>query len=505
MVGSRHPPISRGPSPLPPVPIRAALVTAVALVVTLPPLLVPVFPAGDLHSHVFNAWLARGIAAGRLPGLSLAPSWTNAGIDRALEALLCVAPPRVAEAVVLISLGHLLVWSAFAFCRALSGRACWEWLPALTMLGLGWSFHMGFTNWSASAGLSLVAGARALTDGRWRWPLALGTLAIAIPFNPLPPAWIAVAVALAVCARRGWRPWTVLGCAVAAAGGGGALLVANGRARYDLAQWTSLTGADQAWVFDQKYALFMLALLLAWGLAFLALPTSERWSPRPALVVASFASACALVVPDAVVFPGYRVAFSFLVVRSSLFAGIAWTAAVACAPPSRTRACAISLVAAAWLATLAVDWRGTSAVVSRMAALAASLPAGARVVSTLTTPPERASRVQPFTHAADFACTGQCFAWGNYEPSSGAFRVRTERENDFVVSRRSDFWAIEQGGYLVPTHPAPLWKLHPCPGAAAPEAICASEAIPGERLSLEPVDPFAGHSWARASFARGRN
>jgi hypothetical protein len=115
------------------------------------------------------------------------------------------------------------------------------------------------------------------------------------------------------------------------------------------------------------------------------------------------------------------------------------------------------------------------------------------VVSTLTTPPGRASRVAPFTHAVDFACTGRCFAWGNYEPSSGAFRVRAVRENDFVVWRRADFWAIERGGYAIPAQPAPIWKVHRCPGASAAEAICVSEAIPGERLSLEPVDPFVVH------------
>ncbi|MFZ0934538.1 MAG: hypothetical protein WA015_09485, partial [Bryobacteraceae bacterium] len=55
-------------------------------------LLVPCFwqariQAGDLGSHIYNAWLAELIRQGRAPGLSIVPQTTNVLFDLLLGAL----------------------------------------------------------------------------------------------------------------------------------------------------------------------------------------------------------------------------------------------------------------------------------------------------------------------------------------------------------------------------------------------------------------------------------
>jgi hypothetical protein len=179
----------------PPRRVRFALVLAIEAVLTLPFLVVRPFPSVDFHSHVYNAWLSHLIEGGELPGLSVAPAWTNAATDRVVAVLLPLLPLRAVETLVLIVLAHLVVWSGFLFCRALAGRGCWESLPVLAAVSLGWSFHMGFTNWLAAASLSLLAGTVVLS----RLPIA-GQVAMGLPIvtlaaisNPLPLAWIAAA------------------------------------------------------------------------------------------------------------------------------------------------------------------------------------------------------------------------------------------------------------------------------------------------------------------------
>src|ERR1700736_2146010 len=44
--------------------------------------------AGDLSSHIYNAWLATQVERHPMPGLSMVPQWTNVGFDWVLTELL---------------------------------------------------------------------------------------------------------------------------------------------------------------------------------------------------------------------------------------------------------------------------------------------------------------------------------------------------------------------------------------------------------------------------------
>ena len=59
----------------------------------------PRIQAGDLSSHVYNAWLAQLIAAGKAPGLSIHTQWTNVLFDLELSALWGLGPSLANNAV----------------------------------------------------------------------------------------------------------------------------------------------------------------------------------------------------------------------------------------------------------------------------------------------------------------------------------------------------------------------------------------------------------------------
>jgi hypothetical protein len=451
-------------------------------------LLVPRPATGDLHSHVYNAWLARLAARGEVPGVVVVGTWTNVLVDHLLERLLAIFSVPVAETLAMLLLAEAFLWSSFVFCRALTRRSCWEWLPVLGSLALGWTFQMGFANWYASAALSLLAAAVALGSSRWRVRVgvAMPLILLAATASPLPVVWSVVAVALVLVIRR-WpgraAPATLAAVAVTCAPA--AALLLSGRARYHVWQLSTASGADQLHVFGDHYRWFAIALLAIWA----ATLEASRSQPAraSALAVAVFSTATCLLVPDVMRFPGFAAPFSFHAARTSLLSGIAWTALGACAPPVRWRSAVIGLLVVGWSALVVTDVRAISRAHQDIERAIATLPPGSRIVSAIRTAP---SRVQVLEHVVDAACVGRCFSWGNYEPASTQFRVRARGDNAFVVSAYSDAMHLVAGTYRAPDLPFPLWKLHPC-GQSGDPRICASSVAAGEAIRLECVDPFS--------------
>jgi hypothetical protein len=450
--------------------------------------LVPRPSTGDLHSHVYNAWLASLAKRGELPGIFVVNEWTNVLVDRVLDLLLAAVPVAFAESIVMVLLAEAFIWSAFAFCCSVTRQPCWEWLPILGVLALGWTFQMGFANWYASAALALLASAAALGPFHWkmRASVAIPMLVLAATANPLPVVWSAVVVALVLAIRR-WPsrsvPATIV--AIAAICGPAAALAEGGRARYHLTQLTTATGADQLHVFGAEYGWFDLALLFLWVTTLAS--TASRPRRAAVLPVAVFSTACCLLVPDVIWFPGFAAPLSFHAARTSLLSGVAWTAAAACAPPVRWRLGAIGGLAGAWCLLVCADVRAISRVNSEIERAVATLPPASRVVSAVGTPP---SRIQVLEHVVDSACVGRCFSWGNYEPASTVFRVRAREGNTFVVSQYSEAMDMVRGTYRAPDLPFPLWKVHPCNLLSDPPRFCVSRVGVGEAVLLECVDPF---------------
>src|SRR5260370_25404524 len=128
----RAKPVFKKAEPQPPVPPRSRGPITYLLSSIL--LLVPCFwqsrlQAGDLSSHIYNAWLAQLIESGRAPGLSIVFQTTNVLFDIILSALFksfgAAAAQRIAVSLTVL----IFVLGAFTFTTTVSARQCWTLLP----------------------------------------------------------------------------------------------------------------------------------------------------------------------------------------------------------------------------------------------------------------------------------------------------------------------------------------------------------------------------------------
>jgi len=84
------------------------------------------------------------------------------------------------------------------------------------------------------------------------------------------------------------------------------------------------------------------------------------------------------------------------------------------------------------------------------------LPPGQRVVSPIM---DDEMRINALSHMVDRVCIGRCFSYGNYEPSTGQFRIRALEGNPIVTAKIADSWHLQNGDYLVNSRDLPLYKV----------------------------------------------
>ena len=429
------------------------------------PVMLPCFwqsriQAGDLGSHVYNAWLAQLISQGRAPGLEVARQSTNILFDLMLRAFLPLGAgiaQRIAVPVVVL----VFVWGAFAFVSTVSGGRAWPMLPLLTMLGYGRVFHMGFLNFQLSLGLCFLAAALA-----WEWKprrswAAVGLLIVAWSAHALPVAWTIALLALVHAARRltDTGRLALTGVGIVAILAARSALMAAWPARWFGSQILNATGLDQLWIFDDKYAWMMLGLAVLWILAggtllfergFRAVITSVplQCCILTAVGVAAF--------PSLVNVPGYKHALAYIAERMGLPLSVCVCALLAAARTRRYQHYLAGAMTLLYLGMLYRDERLLNTFEDRVSAAIAQLPPGQRVVNGIES---QDMHVSPLTHMVDRQCVGRCYSYGNYEPSTAQFRVRAVRENGIVLAERRWVEAVEQGRYIVQERDLPLYQV----------------------------------------------
>src|SRR5277367_598064 len=110
--------------------------------------------AGDLGSHVYNAWLAQLIEKGQAQGLYLARQWNNVLFDWLMLHAANLFGFAAAEKIVVSLCVLIFFWGVFALLAAVSERPPWFLAPCVAMLAYGYSFNMGFLNYYLSLGLA---------------------------------------------------------------------------------------------------------------------------------------------------------------------------------------------------------------------------------------------------------------------------------------------------------------------------------------------------------------
>jgi len=414
--------------------------------------------AGDLSSHLYNAWLSELAAQGRAPGVTVQFQTTNVLFDLLLSALLKVSGADAAQRISVSLAVLVFAWGAFALVSKVAGRRSWSLLLPVTVFTYGWVFHMGFFNYFLSLGLCFWALAFAWEPSRVSLTWAAAILVVAYVAHPLPVAWVICILGYTWLARRYPRKqllFWALGAIAAAA----FLIRLTLNARWSPDQFAMITGFDQARVFGSEYWFVYIGLLLVW--AWLMIGVMRQSSVRAILASVPFqlcilGTAAVLVFPDWLMTPVYKHALAFISGRMSLPLAICMFALAGMAPVRASQTVAIAAVTVLFFVLLYRDESALNAFEDTMQTVVSQLPPGQRVIGGIDDPLDR---VDALPHIIDRVCMGRCYSYANYEPSTGQFRVRVAGDSPIVISRYDDSWRLQNGLYVVQPKDLPLYQV----------------------------------------------
>jgi hypothetical protein len=440
--------------------------------------------AGDLGSHVYNAWLAQLIHQGAAPGLSIAHPWTNVLFDLQLSAL---APLLgwIAAQIIAVGLAVLIFfWGAFALAFAASGRPPWYLVPCLAMVAYGWTLEMGFLNYFLALGLSTAGLAILWKGARWELLIPLALAPLIVLANPLGLIWMLGAAAYI-------RMYEKLPRRLAAVVPAAAAATLLGLHRYFWTHYTVVrssepfyffNGADQLLLFGNRYRLPSQAWL---GFAAICLAADIILRRREKGVWGKYAVALQLylllaavivLLPDELRLPQYAVGLSLLSPRFTSLSAICLICMLAVMQPRKWHLAGFAAIALVFFGFLYQDTAALNRMEQQAEHLVHSLPPGQRVVGTIPKPMD--SRVL-IDHMLDRACIGWCFSYGNYEPASQAFRIRTNQKNPEVLSDGQDAADTQAGEYEVRPEDLPLYQIGLC--APRQPGLCLRPLHAGEQ------------------------
>jgi hypothetical protein len=481
---------------MPFLPERKWPILAISLVLILPCLWHRRIEAGDLGSHVYNAWLAQLIAKGQAPGLYIVRQWNNVLFDWTLLHAANAVGFASAEKVVVSLCVLIFFWGVFSLVAAASGQLPWFLTPAIAMLTYGYSFNMGFLNYYLSLGLASFSLAL-LWRGRGLERL-VGFLIV--PFillaHPIGFLWLAGMALYLLLWTKLPRWWNLLAPVSALA----ALFVLHWYLAHQSVfpvDWVHdpfylMTGADQLTLYGQRYVVLGWAALAFGVLCFLVDVISRRrdtsfWQslrlPAEFYLVAVVAVA---LLPENLrpsITGGW---IGLLASRLTAITAIFGLCLMSCLKPRKWHLVGFGACAIVFFAFLYQDTLVLNRMESNAEALVSRLPFGTRIIATIWAPP--GSRVSFIGHIADRACIGHCFSYANYEPSSGQFRIRAQPGSPVVSASDDDTEDMQAGVYDVEDEDLPMMQIYQCDEKDLTK-LCIRDLASGEkngRLGYKP-------------------
>ncbi len=425
--------------------------------------------AGDVASHVYNAWLANLAGEGKAPGIYLVWQWKNVLFDLMLANLAKMFGYGMAEKLAVSVCVLVFFWGAFALVTVESRRRPWFLLPGLAMLAYGYVFYMGFMNYFLSLGLACF-GLAALWNGSRRGILAaVLLLPLTLLAHPLGFLWLAsVGIYRLLWPRmRGWMEWLPPAAAVAIGLIVRWLVLRHPEFQADwperpFLQWN---GADQLWVFGPatRYVEIAVAVFVLHATLLDLFPWKQegkRWRERRIFLEFYLVAMCLTSLLPENLRPRPEdgwigMLVSRLTLISAIFA-LGWLGTL------RPRAWHLAALGACAAAFFTLTYQGT-AIAERMEEnaerITRELPYGTRLLATILEPGD--FRIGTL-HVVDRACVGHCFVFSNYEPSTSQFRVRVREGSPVAVASADDSEDMQFGTYEVQEEDLPLKEIYQC-------------------------------------------
>jgi hypothetical protein len=425
--------------------------------------------AGDVASHVYNAWLAQLVEHGRAPGVYIVWQWKNVLFDLMLLHFAKLFGIGAAEKIAVSLCVLVFFWGVFALASVAARQRPWFLLPGLAMLTYGYVFQMGFMNYYLSVGLASF-GLAALWHGSRRGiGLAILLAPLTLLAHPLGFLWLLAAGTYRLFwpRMRGWMEWLppVAAIAIGMIVRGVLLQHPEWQAEWPQSPFLQWNGADQFWVFRPQTRYVEIAML-----TFAILASALDFPPRRKRLVDW---------KEQRLFPEfYAVAFclmsllpenlrptpdggwvGLLVSRLTLISAIFAFGWLATLRPRAWHLVALGACAAVFFVFLYRDTAIAERMEENAEGITRQLPFGTRVLASIQGPDD--FRVATF-HVVDRACVGHCFLYSNYEPATKQFRVRVKQGSPVVVASDDDSEDMQFGSYEVQEEDLPLQEVYQC-------------------------------------------
>jgi hypothetical protein len=471
------------------------LVLLVSAAILIPCFWQPHIQAGDLASHVYNAWLAQLVGEGKAPGVYLVWQGKNVLFDLMLLKLGNVFGFAAAEKIAVSVCVLAFFWGVFTLIAVATRKRPWLLVPGLAMLAYGYVFYMGFMNYYLSLGLACF-GLAALWHGERRGILLAVLIApLTLLAHPLGFLWLAAAGAYRLLWPRmkGWKEWLPPAAAL-----GIGLVVRWVLARHPEFQpdWPDApffrwNGADQFWVFRPATRYVMLAMIVFVAAATLAdlLPwrrgTGNGKERRlfPEFYAVTFCLTSLL--PENLRPDENSGWIGLLVTRLTLISAIFIFCWLGTLRPRKWHFVALAACAAVYFTFVYRDTRPTNQLEENAEKMTRQLPAGTRVLATIFEPPDYRMVT---LHVVDRACVGHCFLVSNYEPATKQFRVRVREGSPVAVPSADDSEDMQFGSYEVHSEDLPLKEIYQC-DAADWTKLCIRDLKAGEKNGAGGIRP----------------
>ncbi len=446
----------------------AILIISIAIIV--PCLWHPHIQAGDLASHVYNAWLAQLIEKGQAPGLYFVRQWNNVLFDFLLLHAANLLGFAAAEKIVVSFCVLIFFWGIFAFVATASGRPPWFLAPCIAMLAYGYSFNMGFLNYYLSLGLAALSLAFMWRGRGSKRILGLLIVPFVLLAHPLGLIWLA-GTAVYLILWKNLPSWWKLSLPVASVS---VVIVVHWYLAHQShfpVDWEHdpfylMNGADQLMLYGQRYATLGWAALI-FGMLCVLVDAISRWRDEsfweslrlPAELYFVAITAVALL-PENLrpsITGGW---IGLLASRLTAITAIFGLCLMSCLRPRKWHLAAFGACAIVFFAFLYQDTLVLNRMETAAERLVSRLPFGTRVIETIWSPDD--SRVSFIGHLADRACIGHCFSYANYEPASGQFRIRVRPGSPVVSASDDDTEDMQSGEYQVQDEDLPVMQLFQC-------------------------------------------
>lgn len=448
--------------------------------------------AGDLRSHIYNAWLVQLIESGQAHGLWIAHQWNNVLFDFLLFGFGRMIGLHAGEQIV-VSLSVLVFfWGAFSFVLAVNRRPPWFLVPIIAVLAYGWTFQEGVFNYYLSIGLAFFGLAIIWKGWGWAWLALIPLVPLMALAHPLGLAWLAGAGLYIGAARlipTRFRILLIL-AAITILFGAHLYLGRHYRVVSPPHSVVFYNGLDQM-IFTRRYELPAVACGALIAIAVVSFLLSRRYERDLFSVfyiplgLYAIAEAAVFFLPDGIYLPQSGLPLLDLTERLTLISAVLLCCLLGAVRPRWQHLAAGTSIAILFFTFLYQDTARINQMEEQAESLVQTLPRGARVLITVIPPLKY--RFSPY-HMVDRACIGRCFSWGNYEAPSGVFRVRATPQNPYVMSNIHDASAAEEGTYLIKAADLPVYQIYQC--SEMWTELCVRPLQAGEendRLGIHPA------------------